>query len=68
MTLANTFILTFDNRRMYVPNRKIWSEVIENRSTERVRRIGAVTPKNRILLENYFLPGDLEAQFVVLQG
>ena len=39
MGLANTTIVTFDNRRMYVPNRKIWSEVIENRSAEHARRV-----------------------------
>jgi small conductance mechanosensitive channel len=41
MGLASTTIVTFDNRRMHVPNRKIWQEVIENRSTERVRRAEA---------------------------
>jgi small conductance mechanosensitive channel len=39
MGLANTTIVTFDNRRMYVPNRKIWSDVIENRSAEHARRV-----------------------------
>jgi len=39
MGLANTTIVTFDNRRLYVPNRKIWSEVIENRSAEHARRV-----------------------------
>ena len=39
MGLANTTIVTFDNRRLYVPNRKIWSEVIENRSMETRRRV-----------------------------
>jgi small conductance mechanosensitive channel len=39
MGLANTTIITFDNRRLYVPNRKIWSEIIENRSTEVRRRV-----------------------------
>ena len=39
MGLANTTILTFDNRRLFVPNRKIWSEVIENRSMEETRRV-----------------------------
>jgi len=39
MGLANTTIVTFDNRRMMVPNRKIWGEVIENRSAEAVRRV-----------------------------
>lgn len=39
MGLANTTIVTFDNRVLFVPNRKIWSEVIENRSAERTRRV-----------------------------
>jgi small conductance mechanosensitive channel len=39
MGLANTTIVTFDNRRLMVPNRKIWGEVIENRSAELVRRV-----------------------------
>ena len=39
MGLANTTILTFDNRRLYIPNRKIWNEVIENRSSEHCRRV-----------------------------
>jgi len=41
MGLANTTIVTFDRRRLFVPNRKIWSEVIENRSSEPLRRIDA---------------------------
>jgi small conductance mechanosensitive channel len=39
MGLANTTITTFDNRRVFVPNRKVWSEVIENRSAEPTRRV-----------------------------
>lgn len=39
MGLANTTILTFDRRRLFVPNRKIWGEVIENRSSEPIRRV-----------------------------
>ena len=39
MGLANTTVVTFDNRRLLVPNRKIWGEVIENRSAEAVRRV-----------------------------
>jgi small conductance mechanosensitive channel len=39
MGLANTTIVTFDNRRLFVPNRKIWGDVIENRSAEATRRI-----------------------------
>ena len=37
--MANPTLLTFDNRRLLVPNRKIWGEVIENRSVERIRRV-----------------------------
>jgi small conductance mechanosensitive channel len=39
MGLANTTIVTFDGRRLLVPNRKIWGEVIENRSAEYIRRV-----------------------------
>jgi small conductance mechanosensitive channel len=39
MGVANTTIVTFDGRRLMVPNRKIWGEVIENRSAEPVRRV-----------------------------
>jgi small conductance mechanosensitive channel len=39
MGLANTTILTFDNRRLHVPNRKIWSDIIENRTTVTRRRV-----------------------------
>lgn len=39
MGLANTTILTFDRRRLFVPNRQIWGNVIENRSSEPIRRV-----------------------------
>ncbi len=39
MGLANTTVVTFDHRRLLVPNRKIWGEVIENRSAETIRRV-----------------------------
>jgi len=39
MGLANTTIRTFDGRRLMVPNRRIWGEVIENRSAEALRRV-----------------------------
>lgn len=42
MGLANTTILTFDRRRLHVPNRQIWSNVIENRSSEPIRRVEVV--------------------------
>jgi small conductance mechanosensitive channel len=39
MGVANTTIITFDGRRLMVPNRKIWGDVIENRSAEPIRRV-----------------------------
>ena len=39
MGLANTTVVTFDNRRMLIPNRKIWGDTIENRSAEPIRRV-----------------------------
>jgi len=39
MGLANTTIRTFDGRRLMVPNRLIWGQVIENRSAEALRRV-----------------------------
>lgn len=39
MGLANTTIVTFDGRRVMIPNRKIWGENIENRSAEFIRRV-----------------------------
>jgi small conductance mechanosensitive channel len=41
MGLANTTIITFDNRRFLVPNKKIWGDKIENRSAEPIRRVDA---------------------------
>jgi small conductance mechanosensitive channel len=42
MGLANTTVITFDNRRMLIPNRKIWGDNIENRSAEPIRRLDMV--------------------------
>jgi small conductance mechanosensitive channel len=39
MGLSNTTILTFDRRRLFVPNRQIWGSVIENRSSEPIPAI-----------------------------
>ncbi len=39
MWIANTTVLTFDGRRLLIPNRKIWSDIIENRSVEPLRRV-----------------------------
>ncbi len=38
MWIANTTIVTFDGRRLLIPNRKIWADIIENRSVEPLRR------------------------------
>jgi len=38
MWIANTTVVTFDGRRLLIPNRKIWSDIIENRSVEPLRR------------------------------
>ena len=42
MDLWNTTIVTFDNRRLLVPNRSIWNKIIENRSAEPTRRVEAI--------------------------
>ena len=42
MGLWNTTIVTFDARRLLVPNRNIWGSNIENRSAEANRRVEAV--------------------------
>ena len=39
MTLVSTGILTFDNQRLTVPNKKIWGEVIRNVTAEETRRV-----------------------------
>lgn len=42
MGLANTTLVTFDNRRVSVPNAKLWGSVVANRSSEPTRRAEAV--------------------------
>jgi small-conductance mechanosensitive channel len=42
MGLWNTTIVTFDARRLLVPNRSIWGSTIENRSAESKRRVETV--------------------------
>jgi small conductance mechanosensitive channel len=42
MGLWNTTIVTFDARRLLVPNKSIWSQIIENRSAEPIRRVEAI--------------------------
>jgi len=39
MWIANTTVITFDGRRLLIPNRMIWSDIIENRSVEPLRRV-----------------------------
>ncbi len=38
MWIANTTVVTFDGRRLLIPNRMIWGDIIENRSVEPLRR------------------------------
>ncbi|MFT5315788.1 MAG: small conductance mechanosensitive channel [Candidatus Krumholzibacteriia bacterium] len=42
MMIANTTIITFDGRRLLIPNRMLWAGVIENRSVEARRRVDVV--------------------------
>lgn len=42
MGLWNTTIVTFDARRLLVPNKNIWGSNVENRSAEETRRIETV--------------------------
>jgi small conductance mechanosensitive channel len=42
MGLWNTTIVTFDARRLLVPNKSIWTQIIENRSAEPMRRVEAI--------------------------
>jgi len=39
MWIANTTVITFDGRRLLIPNRQLWAGVIENRSVEPLRRV-----------------------------
>lgn len=39
MNLVSTTIKTFDNKRMIIPNNKIWGDVITNSSSVRERRV-----------------------------
>ena len=39
MSLVSTTILSFDNQRLIVPNRKIWGDVIKNVTSESTRRV-----------------------------
>ncbi len=42
LTLVNTVITTLDNQRIVVPNGKVWSDVINNATAERIRRVDLV--------------------------
>ena len=59
MGLWNTTIVTFDARRLLVPNKNIWGSNVENRSAEVNRRVEAIA---RIGYET-----DLQAAMAVLQ-
>ena len=59
MGVWNTTIVTFDARRLLVPNKNIWGSKVENRSAEANRRVEAMA---RIGYET-----DLQAALAVLQ-
>lgn len=42
MNLVSTTILTIDNQTLFIPNSKIWGDVIKNVTAQRVRRIDMV--------------------------
>lgn len=42
MNLVSTTILTIDNKRLIIPNSKIWGDIITNVTAERVRRVDLV--------------------------
>ena len=51
--------MTFDGRRLLIPNKKIWGEVIENRSAEKIRRVETIV---RISNQD-----DLEGAFEIIR-
>ncbi len=42
VTLVSTVIRTVDNKRVTIPNGKVWSEVIKNATAEEIRRVDLV--------------------------
>lgn len=42
MTLVSTTILTIDNKRLIIPNSKIWGDIITNVTAEKLRRVDFV--------------------------
>ncbi|MCK5355498.1 MAG: mechanosensitive ion channel family protein, partial [Methyloprofundus sp.] len=42
MNLVSTTILTIDNKRLIIPNSKVWGDIIINVTAERVRRVDLV--------------------------
>jgi small conductance mechanosensitive channel len=42
LTLVSTVIQTLDNKRIIVPNNKVWGDVINNATAERIRRVDLV--------------------------
>lgn len=42
MSLVSTTVQTIDNQRLVIPNNKIWGDVINNITAERVRRVDMV--------------------------
>jgi small conductance mechanosensitive channel len=42
LTLVSTVVRTLDNKRIIVPNGKVWGDVINNATAERIRRVDLV--------------------------
>ncbi len=42
MNLVSTTVLTFDNKKLVVPNNKIWGDVIQNVTAQKLRRVDLV--------------------------
>ena len=55
MSLVSTTVQTIDSQRLVTPNNKIWSDVINNITAERVRRVGMafVIPMTSIKQKRY---------------
>jgi small conductance mechanosensitive channel len=59
LTLVSTVIRTVDNRLVFIPNGKVWSDVINNANAEKIRRVDVVF--------NISHSGDVDLGLSVLQ-
>jgi small conductance mechanosensitive channel len=69
LSLVNTTLLTFDNRRIIVPNNKIWGDIITNVTAMEARRVDIsvrVAPTERVTDVEAALNGVVAADSRVL--